>query len=161
MPLEPTILDWILFGAIVLLAGIGLFRGLSGELGSVAGLAAALVVGYFLFGVAWSCADAVGLVAQGWGTPSAVVIDFVFAIIAFGIVRWLVAKFVSCCLGRVTNAFFGLLSGILKGIVLVGLLTGIGIVSPGAYSSGFFVAHSSVVRTIAAWADAYQTGAMR
>ena len=38
MELQP--LDFVLLGGVILLAGIGLFRGLSGELGSIAGFAA-------------------------------------------------------------------------------------------------------------------------
>ncbi len=159
MPFELTILDWILFGVLALLAGIGLFRGLSGELGSLAGLAAGLVAGFLLYGVAMKCAEVSGLAEHGFGRPGAAVIDFCFGLVAFGLVRWVVSKFVSFCLGRVTNAFFGLLSGLFKGIVLVGLLTGVGIVKPGEYSRGFLATHSSVVRLIASWADAYWTGA--
>ncbi len=161
MPLELTILDWVLFGALALLAGIGLFRGLSGELGSLAGLAAGLVTGFLLYGVAMRCAEVSGLVEHGFGTPGAAIIDFCFGLVAFGIVRWMVSKFVSFCLGKVTNAFFGLLSGLFKGVVLVGLLMGVGIVRPGEYSSGFLATHSSVVRLVASWADSYWAGAAR
>ncbi len=161
MLLDLTILDWVLFAVLATLAFVGLFRGLSGELGSLAGLAAALVAGFLLYGAAWKCAEITGLVAHGWGTAGAVVIDFCFGLVAFGLVRWLVSKFVSCCLGRVTNAFFGLLGGLFKGVVLVGLLTGIGIVRPGAYSTGCLAAHSTVIRLIAGWADAYWAGVSR
>ncbi len=161
MPLELTILDWILFGVLALLAGIGLFRGLSGELGSFAGLAAGLLAGFLLYGAAMKCAEVSGLVDYGFGTPGAALIDFCFGLVVFGIVRWMVSKFVSFCLGKVTNAFFGLLCGLFKGVALVGLLTGVGIVRPGEYSSGFLATHSSAVRLIASWADAYWAGAVQ
>ncbi|MGN0846639.1 MAG: CvpA family protein [Kiritimatiellia bacterium] len=161
MPFELTILDWALCGALALLAAIGLFRGLSGELGSLAGLAAGLAVGWVLYGTARGCAAALGFAAPGLATPTAAVIDFCFGLVAFGLVRWAVARFVSFCLGRVANAFFGLLSGLFKGAALVGVLTGVGIMTPGTYSEGVLAGHSGVIRTIAAWADAYAAGAAR
>ena len=155
MTFEPTILDYVLLGAFALLALIGLFRGLSGELGSLAGLVVALVVGCLCHGLATWCAVKLGCAAGGLRTWVAAGINFVFALVAFGIVRWMVARFVSFCLGRVADAFFGLLSGLVKGLALVGLLTGIGIMPPGTYSEGILVPHSGIVRTIAVWADAY------
>ena len=145
-------LDYVLVGVAVLLAGIGLFRGLSGELGSIAGFAAAGLAGFCLTGAARSCVLALGLEAHA--TPAAYVVDFVFALVAFGIVRWIVAKFVSVLVPQPTNAFLGMLGGLFKSAVAVCLLAGIGLMPAGTYSKGFFATHSMVVREIAAWADA-------
>lgn len=155
---ELTTLDWGLCGGVALLALIGLSRGLSGELGSLAGFAAALAAGFGLYGPATSCAEALGFTARGVGGPAAAVIDFVFALVAFGLARRLVSRFVSCCLGRVANAALGFVGGLFKGAVLVGLLVGVGWTQPGTYSEGFFAAHSTIVRTIAVWADSHAAG---
>ena len=145
-------LDFVLVGIVVLLAGIGLFRGLSGELGSLAGFAAASGAGFSLIGLARDCADGIGL--DQYAATAAYVIDFVFALVAFGIARWIVAKFVSVMVPQPTNAFLGLLGGLFKGAVVIGLLTGFGLMQPGTYSTGFFATHSAIVGTTAAWADA-------
>ena len=133
------------------MAGIGLFRGLSGELGSVAGFAAASFAGFCLLDFARTCAASFGF--GEYVAPAAYVIDFVFALVAFGIARWIVAKFVSVLVPQPTNAFLGLLGGIFKSVVVLGLLTGVGLMQPGTYSTGFFATHSTVVREIAVWAD--------
>ena len=145
-------LDFVLVGVVVLLAGIGLFRGLSGELGSLAGFAAASGAGFSLIGLARDCADGIGL--GQYAATAAYVIDFVFALVAFGITRWIVAKFVSVMVPQPTNAFLGMLSGLFKGVVAIGLLTGFGLMQPGTYATGFFATHSAIVREVAVWADA-------
>ncbi|MGN0852012.1 MAG: CvpA family protein [Kiritimatiellia bacterium] len=158
-----TVLDYVLFAVMAFVVGVGLFRGLSGELGSLAGFAAALAAGYFLYGVAKGLAWKAGLGARGdavW-TVSAAALDFVFALVAYGLVRMLVSKFVSFLLPQPANALLGALGGLFKSVVLLGLLTGVGMVAPGEYATGFCAAHSLVIRTIAGWADAYVEGARR
>ena len=146
-------LDFFILGGLILLAGIGLFRGLSGELGSLVGFGAAVMAGFCLVGVARACAVSLGL--KDYAAPASYVIDFVFALIAFGLARMVVSKFVSILVPQPTNAFLGMLGGLLKGVVVVGLLTGVGFLPPGTYSTGFFAMHSSVVREVAAFADAF------
>ena len=150
MELQP--LDCVLLGIVILLTGIGLFRGLSGELGSIAGFAAASFAGFCLLDVARACAASFGF--GDYAAPAAYVIDFVFALVAFGVARWLVAKFVSVLVPQPTNAFLGMLGGLFKSAVVIGLLTGVGLMQAGTYSTGFFAMHSTVVREIAVWADA-------
>ena len=145
-------LDYVILGVAVLLTGIGLFRGLSGELGSIAGFAAASFAGFCLLDVARACAASFGF--GDYAAPAAYVIDFVFALVAFGVARWLVAKFVSVLVPQPTNAFLGMLGGLFKSAVVIGLLTGVGLMQAGTYSTGFFAMHSTVVREIAVWADA-------
>ena len=144
-------LDFVLAGLAALLAGIGLYRGLSGELGSLAGFAAAIGIGLSFIGFARVCAEAIGFREF---TVAAYVIDLVFALVAFGLARWIVAKFVSVLVPQPTNAFLGMVSGLFKSAVVIGLLAGFGLMQPGTYSAGFFVTHSTIVREIAAWADA-------
>jgi len=145
-------LDFVLAGLAALLAGIGLYRGLSGELGSLAGFAAASGAGFFLIGFARVCAEAVGF--GQYAATAAYVVDFVFALVAFGLARWIVAKFVSVMVPQPTNAFLGMLSGLFKSAVVIALLAGFGLMQPGTYSTGFFATHSTIVREVAAWADA-------
>ena len=90
---------------------------------------------------------------------AAYVIDFVFSLVAFGIARWIVAKFVSVLVPQPTNAFLGMLGGLFKGAVVIGLLTGVGLMPAGTYSNGYFATHSAVVSKIAAWADTNLTEA--
>lgn len=148
-----TPVDWVLLGLVALLAVIGLFRGISGELGSLAGLVVALVVGYALYGVATSCAD-----HYAFGRVGAVAIDFLFALLAFGGVRILVRKFVSFLVGKPADCTLGLLSGLFKGVVVLGLLTGIGILKAGTYSTGILTEYSTIIRTVAGLADGYVAG---
>ena len=150
MELQP--LDFVLLGGVLLLAGIGLFRGLSGELGSIAGFAAAILAGFCLLDVARACAVSLGI--ENYATALAYVIDFVFGLVSFGSVRWLVAKFVSVLVPQPTNAFLGMLGGLFKSAVILCLLTGVGLMQAGTYSTGFFATHSVIIKEIAGWADA-------
>ena len=145
-------LDFVLAGLAALLAGIGLYRGLSGELGSLAGFAAASGAGFLLIGFARTCVVALGF--GKYAAMAAYVLDFVFSFVAFGLARWAVAKFVSVMVPQPTNAFLGMLSGLFKSAVVIGLLAGFGLMQPGTYSTGFFATHSTIVREVAVWADA-------
>ncbi len=155
MPVELTTLDWVLVGLVALLAVIGLFRGISGELGSLLGLGAALAAGYFLYGVAQECALSCGLGQnnEAFHKGASLVIDFVFALIAGGLVRHLVKRFVSFLIGGVLDKFLGLLAGTLKGCIVLALLTGVGIVAPGEHQGGFFASHSVILGQLAALVD--------
>lgn len=145
-------LDFVLAGLAALLAGIGLYRGLSGELGSLAGFAAASGAGFLLIGFARTCVVALGF--GKYAAMAAYVLDFVFSLVVFGLARWAVAKFVSVMVPQPTNAFLGMLSGLFKSAVVIGLLAGFGLMRPGTYSTGFFATHSTIVREVAVWADA-------
>ncbi len=155
-----TVLDWVLFAVTAFFMVAGLFRGFSGQLGSLAGLAAALAAGYFLF------APIRGAVTAGnWVTGeaaqqgTAAVADFVAALVVFGLVRRIVAKFVSFLVPQPMDAIAGALVGMVKGAVAVGLLTGVGLVQTGRFSEGFFAAHSTFVKMVGAIADSYMQGA--
>ena len=153
--MELTVVDYVLVCVVAAITFIGLFRGLSGELGSIAGFAAALAAGWLLYGAAHACAASLGLAQRGGAleTGSTAVIDFVFALIAFGIVRWMVAKFVSCLVPQPTNALLGVVGGLFKSAVLVAFLMGVGFTQPGTYADGFVSQHSTLVRMVASWAD--------
>jgi len=149
MELQP--LDFVVIGGLILLAGIGLFRGLSGELGSLVGFAAAIAAGCCLIGVARTCTTSFGF--GEYASAAAYVLNFVFALLAFGLARMIVARFVSLLVPQPTNAILGMLGGVLKGLLAIGLLAGAGYMRPGTYSTGFLAEHSSLVRMAATWAD--------
>ena len=158
--MELTALDWVLFAMTAFFAVVGLFWGFSGQLGSLAGMAAALLAGYFLF------APLRGLAVSGnWVTGDAAqsclaaVLDFVIALVVFWIVRRIVAKCVSFLVPQPMNALAGALVGVLKGAVAVGVLVGAGLVQTGRFSDGFFAAHSTFVKVLGSFADAYMQGA--
>lgn len=162
MPADFTTLDWVIIGGIAVLAAIGLFRGISGEIGSFLGIAAGLLVGYLLYGLALEiAANAASSYDEGIRKAVAIGIDGLFALVAAGLVRKLVKKFVSWSIGKPLDHALGLVAGVVKGVILTGVLTGLGVVKPGENSSGYFSAKSPVIRYIAEWADAYAEGAAR
>jgi uncharacterized membrane protein required for colicin V production len=157
-----TALDWALFALTAFFTVVGLFQGFSGQLGSLAGLAAALIAGYFMFAPLRAMVTAGNWVtgAAGQGVVAGV-IDTVVTLIAFGVVRRIVAKFVAFMVPQPMNAIAGGLVGLLKGMVAVCILTGVGFVQTGKFSESYFAAHSSFVRAMGAIADSYIQGAAR
>ena len=158
--MELTVLDWVLFAVAAFFMVVGLFRGFSGQFGSLVGLVTALVTGYFLFAPIRSL-----VISSNWITGEtaqsgvAAVVDFVVALVVFGLVRRIVAKFVSFLIPQPMNAIVGGAVGIVKGLVAVGLLTGTGLVQTGRFSEGFFAAHSTFVKMVGSMADSYMQGA--
>lgn len=158
--MDLTAIDWVLLTVAAFFAVVGLFRGFSGQLGSLVGIAAALIVGYFAF------APLRGLVenwhwVDGEATQKSIAAfaDFVLALIVFGLSRRIVARFVSFLVPQPMDAIAGALVGLLKGAVAVGVLTGVGIVQTGRFSQGFFASHSVIVRSVGTVADSYMQGA--
>ena len=153
---EFSIIDLVLLGGVALLVGIGLYRGLSGELASFAAFVAALAAGACLYGVAQilvrACGFNKGDVAE---IEAAGVADFVLGLIVFGLVRWLVNKFVSFLVPQPTNALLGALSGLVKSVAACFLLSGIGFMRPGTYVQGWLAQRSLIIHTFAEWADSY------
>lgn len=160
MPMELTTVDWILLGGMAALAVVGLFRGISGELGSLLGLAAGVLAGFLLYGAAQGCAASLGFDTRGPGMlkGATIAIDCLLALVIGGIVRLLVRKFVSFLMGRMVDSCLGLLSGLIKGALLIGVLTGFGLVAAGDGAEGVFVARSPIIAFIASFADAYVAG---
>lgn len=106
-------LDYVLGGAGIFLALLGLLRGFSGELGSACGWAAAAATAYF----GWN-----GLqerLPERWQLAAAVLVA---TLVVFGLVRVTVAKLVHLALARPTDAFLGLLLGFAKVAAAVVLL---------------------------------------
>ena len=139
-------LDWVLVGGTAGLAVLGLFLGFAGQVGTIAGFAAASAAGYFLFGVAQQCAYAMGFSAATAMMP-AVVVDAIFALLAFGLARMLVKRFVQGCLGGFANALLGALVGVLIGVAAMVLLAGFAAADP--QGAGAFAGQSAVLRQVA------------
>lgn len=160
--MELTALDWVLFAVTAFFMTVGLFWGFSGQLGSLAGIAAALAAGYLLFAPVRSL-----IAVNGWisgetaQNGAASVVDFTLGLVVFGLVRLIVAKFVSLLIPQPLNAIAGALVGLVKGMIVVGLLAGAGVIQTGRFSEGFFAAHSTFVKMGGSLADAYMQGALR
>ena len=157
-----TVLDWIIFAVAAFFPVVGLFRGFSGQLGSLAGMAAALVAGYFLFAPLKGAVTG-GNWVSGEAAQNAVagIADFTAMLVVFGIVRRIVARFVSFLVPQPMNAIAGALIGLLKSVVVVGLLAGSGLIQTGRFSDGFFAARSAFVKIAGMAADSYMQGAAR
>jgi uncharacterized membrane protein required for colicin V production len=117
-----TITD-IAIGIVTLVfLSIGLYRGISGELASCMGFAGGIAVAFFLYPQALSLAGKVGC------TPSFLpivgcAIDLGFGIVAYGLIRVLVNKFISTCIPQPTNAILGMFLGLVKaGGIVVALM---------------------------------------
>ena len=149
--MDLTTFDFVLLGVLALFVVIGLFRGLSGTLGVMAGAAAALAAGYFLKDAAAGCVVSVGLAARGGllAQGATAVVDFVFALLAFGIVRWLVAKFVSMLVPQPTDAILGAVCGLVSFVLVLAALIGVEHLFPEALG-GTMTSHSTLLRQAAA-----------
>ena len=158
--MDLTAIDWIIFAVAAFFTVAGLFRGFSGQLGSLSGIASALAAGYFLFSpVKGFVADGAWVSGEAAQTTAAAVADFVVMLVVFGLVRRLVAKFVSFLIPQPMNAIAGALVGLVKSVVVVGLLAAVGLVQTGRFSDGFFAARSTVVKMAGSLADSYMRGA--
>ncbi len=108
MTFQPA--DYVVGGVIILLALMGLFRGLSGALAFLAGLALSAAVA--MFGWRFS-AD---LFEEPWLRGLVV---FGGTILAFGLVRFLVKKLVNGLLSQPSDSIFGFLVGAAVGFFLL------------------------------------------
>ena len=145
-----TVLDWVLVGGTAALAVLGLFLGFAGQVGTVAGFAAASAAGYFLHGVALECALLLGFSAGTARIPG-LVVDIVFMLLAFGLARLVVKRFVRGCLGPLANSLLGAVVGLLVGAAAIGLLAGFGLSGASEHGPSPFAENSVIVRTAAAW----------
>lgn len=100
--------DYALGAFALAMVVLGLFRGFSGTLAFVAALAAATAVGF----VSWRALPA-WLEGCVWCGAAA----FVLSLLAFGLVRWCVKRFVNKLLAQPSDALFGALLGAVVGVV--------------------------------------------
>ncbi len=155
-----TNFDYILFAVIGTCGIIGLFKGFSGHLGTFVGLIAALVVGYFCYEFALETVDGFDIKPESMERTAAVALDFVMSLVAFGLVRIMVSKFVSFLVPQPMNAILGGIIGLIISVVMIGVAVGLGVVRPGGdANAGIFPTDSAVIKNIAAIVDAYTGGA--
>ena len=145
-------LDWVLVGSTAALIVLGVFLGVSGQLAMLAGFGVAGLIANLLWRLAFQCAVCMGFSIESATVP-AIIVDLVFAIIAFGIARICVKRFVTKCLGRLANSLLGATAGALFGCCIVGFLAGIGSAAPGEHGRSPFVSRSVIVSKVADWAD--------
>ncbi len=102
--------DYVLCGVTAILAGLGLFRGLSGVFAFAGGLAvggASGVWGWFRLFLG---------IESPWGRGVAAMLLFV---LAFGIVRWAVKYLVGKILSQPSDAIFGVCFGLFCSALIV------------------------------------------
>ena len=158
MPVELTILDWILIGAAVVLVLVGGGLGVSSQLGALAGFLAAPLVGYAGWGVACAVVAALGIPEGMTASAVSAIVDLVASLVVFGLVRGLVKKFVRGCLGECANVLAGSLVGFFLSLALLALMIGVGMAQPGEYSRGFCAERSVIVHDVATWLDGHAKG---
>ena len=145
-----TTLDWVLVVLSIASTVLGLFLGFAGQIATVAGFGAAAAAGYFLFGTALECAMLAGFSA-GTATIPGVVVDLVFALLVFGLVRLVVKRFVAGCLGGLANALLGAVVGLAVACAGTGLLAGVGTSWTDAEGKNPFAENSVLIRHVAGW----------
>lgn len=158
MSAELTILDWVLLGGAVVFVVAGGILGVSSQLGALAGFLVAPLVGCACWGGACAVAAALGFPEGLSATGVAAVVDLVAALVAFGLVRIMVKRFVQGCLGRFANAVVGAVVGAFAALALLAVMVGVGTASPGSYARGFCATRSVVVHVVAAWLDDHIRG---
>ncbi|MBR4654956.1 MAG: hypothetical protein IKO72_16485 [Kiritimatiellae bacterium] len=158
-----TTLDWVLLFPIGALAVIGLFKGLSGWLGTLAGGAAAAAASYLLLGPCQSAAAACPWVSGPFVRVAAGVLDFLAALIAFGLVRRLTVRFLSFLLPQPLNALVGLAGGLLlaAGGLMLLAATAVFEGGTGPLADGFLASRSHLVNLAAKVLDSRLEGAAR
>ena len=147
--MELTAIDYVLLAAIGTLAIIGLFKGLSGWLGTLTGAVAATVVGYFCFGYCLKAAVACPWVSGPFVSLAAAILDFLLGLVAFGLARRLAVKFFSFLLPQPLNAIVGMLGGVFLGAVLTVLLAGTAFFEGVSLPEGFLAGHSRIIHETA------------
>ncbi len=108
MILQPA--DYVVGAIVITLAIMGLFRGFSGALAFLVALGAAAAVSV----CGWSLSAE--WLTETWMRAAA---TLVATLLAFGLVRLLVKKFVNGLLAQPSDAIFGFLVGLAVGILLL------------------------------------------
>ena len=123
--------DYCIGAVAVVMAVLGLFRGLSGTLA----FAAASAAGLFVASFGWSYSATLTAVAwQRWGGV------LLASLLAFALVRIVVKRLVGGMLAQPSDAIFGMLTGVAIAVLVV---------LAWAWS-GMFVEYSRIVQEVAA-----------
>ena len=153
--------DYVLLAAIGVLTVVGLFKGLSGWLGTLIGALAASLAGWFGFGYCLTAASFCQWVSGPFVPLAAAILDLLAALVVFGLVRRLAARFFTFLLPQPLNAIVGMAGGVFLGLVIVVLVAGTAFFEGGPLSEGFAASHSRIVHFAASVLDAQLEGAAR
>ena len=159
--MDVTTFDYVLMAVLGALAVIGLFKGLSGWLGTFVGLTTAICVGYFGFGCCFSFTVKSQLVSEAFVPVAAAVMDFLVSLIAFGFARLVSKRFFSFLLPQPLDAIVGMLGGLVLWTVVVVLLAGTAFFEGGKLSDGFIASKSRIVHRTASAMDVHVEGLPR
>ena len=110
--------DYVVVAFALVMAVTGLFRGISGTIGFVAGSAAGLASCVFGWGISQEYFDS--LVVR-------IVVVGLAALILFGLVRLVFTKFIHCLIAQPGDAIFGLFSGVFIGIAIFAVWAWVGV----------------------------------
>lgn len=124
--------DYVLCGVTLVLAVTGLFRGLSGTLAFLLAAVAASFAGLFAWPASVSYAEAM------WSRGG---LTLLVALLAFGLVRLLVKRFVRVLLAQPSDALLGLLVGMSFGAALIVVWA----------HSGMYLEYSILAQEVAAY----------
>ena len=102
--------DYALCGITIVMAVLGLFRGVSGTLGFALGAAAAA------FAASFGWTYSASFTAVAWQRGAGVL---VVTLLAFGIVRLIVKRLVNGLLAQPSDAIFGFLIGAALGVLIL------------------------------------------
>ena len=105
----------------------------------------------FFLGLGLVVAAAAGYLVAGTATIPGVVVDLVFALLVFGLVRLVVKRFVAGCLGGLANALLGAVVGLAVACAGTGLLAGVGTSWTDAEGKNPFAENSVLIRHVAGW----------
>ena len=152
--MDITTLDYVLLAAIGVLAIIGLFKGFSGWMGTVVGVAVAAVAGYFAFGYCMLAASSCPWVSGPFVRLAAAILDLFLTLLVFGLVRRLAVRFFSFLLPQPLDALTGMTGGFFLGLVLTVLLAGTAFFEGCPLTEGFLASHSRIVRMAASVLEA-------
>lgn len=142
-------LDYVLAAIAGFFLIVGLFKGLSGWLGTITGTAAASVAGMMGMELCRMAVAECSWIAPSLATPAAMVLDFLGALIVFGIVRRIVAKFVNFLVPQPLNALLGMLGGLFISIVIAALLASTAMLEGCALEDGLAARNSNLVKIVA------------
>ena len=147
--MDLTTIDYVLLAVIGALAVIGMFKGLSGWLGTLTGAAVGTAAGYFAFGYCLAIVDGTHWVSGPFVRLAAAVLDFLVGLVAFGLARRLAVKFFSFLVPQPLNAIIGMGGGLFLGLMLAVILAGTAFFEGGALADGFLATRSRIVHFVA------------
>ena len=151
-----TVCDWVAMGACALFALVGLFRGLSGELGGICGVVAAASLATFGRSFLLSLAKTCGLGESRWVALAVVVAA---CVLVWLLVRAIARRLISAVIPQPANALLGLVFGVVKALALIVLLLLLVRMLPGVSSEEILKFNCGAFQQVEKWACGCRTTA--